>query len=771
MRTQWRSWWPALVVVLVSRAPAYAGWGSPETIENAVGTGPVPIAVDNGGVAHVAYTLDDNRLRWKTRVPSGRGHSWVEVWPDGPKEAYLPDIAVDAQRNVYLIWDAKWAADTTIVRFRCVGANKWAQDGAPVPVPGVRGYWPQVRVGPTGRVHVIAYCQQPDGSRQVLYTFRRSWDGEWSEVTALDASSPLQGVIVPAMCIGANEDAHIVYPWSDGGHKADAKEGDTRYVRLRDGRPVVGPLNVTSGSSPDKVRSYHCGVGVDDRNGMAYVAVQQNDGFKKIGVHTWVWTVGAEGSTAGPFDASPQDGSTNPIVAVHDGRVDVLSQGTDPESKQIAPFVFTLGSSACEEPIPGKRLTSARFCKDAAGNDYVTVRNTTDLKYQFAMRRNEPSRWSAPVNVSGTPGKFSVRPAMAFDWQGNMHVAIEEFLDLYDRLFYANNVGGSWQAQDITPEEHINSRIIEPALALTPDGVLHIIYATKGVYRDPDSRPGIWEITKPVSGGEWSKPEPLHACRTGEGTAMGWAAVDDSGGIYVNYLVLPWAKRNPGQLYGRYKPRAGAWGREELLAQSSNGKWPSARKGNPSHGGYLICDGKRYYLTYSSDKAYLVIRDERGLWGDPIAIGESGGSPRVAISPKGELAVAYHQNVGDPPGDWFDVFVAFSQDGGRTWSKPYNVVPSPSYLDRDPEIVFDERGRFHVCWQKFVKDGDQPDIWMRARVNGKWGEAEDITNTVSRTGTPLQALRVHDGKLHFLYCDNAGDGFEEVYHRWREARR
>lgn len=357
---------------------ALAVWSAPDTIENPMSGGPKEIAVDAGGLVHVVYTDSYNTLHWKVRLSTG---NWSERWSTNP--AFFVHICVDRYRNVYLIWNSIRAGETKMVKYNYTGGTTWTQAASPIIVPNVIGYWPRIKVGPKGYVHALASYGDPNG-RLTKYSVNMTGDwsnaAAWSPLLNLDATGPLEGYTIPSLAVDSNDDAHVCMSTS-------ANSGDVNYYRLHNGAVALGPINVSGPA--DGARSYWPNLDVDRTTNSAYVAIQQNDNYLGMGTHSWLWIITSAGVKTGPFNVSPQNGAQVPYVACRNGNTQILSGNYDACSGgQLAAFVWNYNTGYCDEPITCARNTDNRICKDNAGNDYVTLRNTTDDLSQLIVRNN-----------------------------------------------------------------------------------------------------------------------------------------------------------------------------------------------------------------------------------------------------------------------------------------------------------------------------------------------------------------------------------------------
>lgn len=352
-------------------------------------------------------------------------------------------------------------------------------------------------------------------------------------------------------------------------------------------------------------------------------------------------------------------------------------------------------------------------------------------------------RWSEPIDISNDRRFFAVGGNIDFDSSGNVHMSYCNFHDNLGGVYYTNNVSGAFLHGELVAST--GGKPSGPRILVTPDQVIHIFWGKKGQY----------EITRPVSGGRWSKPLRLDTSH--EGGYFCWAERNSAGDIYMMWLKLFDDKEKPrNALWGRCKPLGGDWGPVELVvAGTADNNFPV--------GSWVTCYGDSFYATYELNKRpYYRRRSADGSWGPSKEINDKGGWGRIAFSPTGnEMAAVWMDNSGRCDLD-FRIFARFSYDGGERWG-PVFVVSDGCWLFRHSEIIYDANGNLHIAYQGKYSDPVQFDMYYRARIDGKWGPIVNLTNTPSRTGAAYNAITSLGNKLYFTYCDNLIDGFEDVY--------
>ncbi len=347
--------------------------------------------------------------------------------------------------------------------------------------------------------------------------------------------------------------------------------------------------------------------------------------------------------------------------------------------------------------------------------------------------------WTAPVNLSETPSRFSGDASIAVDRDGFLHVAYWDFLDADRRIYHTTNRPGTWQRTLVATSART------PILKVNPlDGRLHLFFRQEGTE-------AILEVTGDPSGGAWSSPSRVDAA-PGGGYLLD-AEFDGSGGLYVAWLHLFDRSIFPNSgVWGRYRPAGGTWGPTHLIAfhtDDHHEKFPQ--------GFNLVARGGRIYGLYDV-KGPKMKWFENGVWSP-----ERTGAHRAAFSPSGEMAGVWAMSNPLPHSglDW-DIYVSFSYDGGQTWGPATDVSQCP-WLARNPEVAYDADGNLHIFYQRKDSDPEQFDMWYAGRINGTWLTSYNFTQTPGRTGGSLDCVLAVGNDLHYVYSDNTATGYEDVF--------
>lgn len=188
------------------------------------------------------------------------------------------------------------------------------------------------------------------------------------------------------------------------------------------------------------------------------------------------------------------------------------------------------------------------------------------------------------------------------------------------------------------------ARVVAPALALGPDGAVHVAYYDLGNdVRDYQGLEGpTWE-------GTWSV---LAATSTDRGRGFGPSVVVDDAVAPPGRVML---------IYTMPPPSVAADGEGRLYAA-----WGDARLGDPDVFWARSTDGGRSWQR------------SRRLNDDREANGADQYLPRLGVSPDGRLDAIFYDRRNDPNNVFTHVYYAFSTDGGRNFAPNRKLTTAAS---------------------------------------------------------------------------------------------
>lgn len=369
------------------------------------------------------------------------------------------------------------------------------------------------------------------------------------------------------------------------------------------------------------------------------------------------------------------------------------------------------------------------------------------------------SSWGPVENLSNRYERYEGAPAMVIDPSGHAHIVWDDWNTGTTYYFYTNNVSGSWATPTTLPYT-TSGKPSGAEMVLTPDGVLHAFIG----------KDDIFECTKSISGGSWSTPQQINTLTSG-----GWvnnAVVDAYGGIYLMYTHLfdSSAPVNSG-IYGRYKPLGGAWSATDIIHGTNHEhNWASGGRVT------VAVDGTTLWATYFFNDPYdggrptINFYKQRPYGGSWTPGGNGAEAPAgvkyeyLAVSPDGtKMATVWATDVdGDSYGLWFEVFAAFSYNGGASWTSATNIS-NMVHLDRSPKATFDSNNNLHVVWEGFHGAGGHVDY--RGHIGGAWGDRITLFGNADVYGSPPHQITNDGNEIHLTFgADTDGTPWNGNYY-------
>jgi len=221
------------------------------------------------------------------------------------------------------------------------------------------------------------------------------------------------------------------------------------------------------------------------------------------------------------------------------------------------------------------------FCDDSTGDREI-----------YYTRKPSGGSWSAPVNISNTPGTRSEWPDMTAAADGTIHAVFNDGAPtgqvVYGDIFYARrSTGGAWSSPtNISNRPAANDFLAR--IALAPNGSLHV------VWNDP---PLLWYATSP-DGTSWSPPSNI-ASAGGSVWPIPSVAVDTGNTVHVAFV----AQAAGLDIFHMWKPPAGSWSSPVNVSNTAGDSNHPDLRADPSGGLRLLWHDNtsgNYEVLYAS---------------------------------------------------------------------------------------------------------------------------------------------------------------------------
>jgi hypothetical protein len=107
-------------------------------------------------------------------------------------------------------------------------------------------------------------------------------------------------------------------------------------------------------------------------------------------------------------------------------------------------------------------------------------------------------------------------------------------------------------------------------------------------------------------------------------------------------------------------------------------------------------------------------------------------SPNVIIEPTGTISIAYSIRLNEDRG----IYLIQSADGGETWSDPiqiFNGVAAQWEMIDDPQLTYTADGNLHILWRRYSLPPDEVSeglYYARSEDDGKtWSDPQEVVGT------------------------------------------
>ena len=248
--------------------------------------------------------------------------------------------------------------------------------------------------------------------------------------------------------------------------------------------------------------------------------------------------------------------------------------------------------------------------------------------------------------------------------------------------------------------QHIADRQLDPD---APTGLLRVRgRASTAVWEVPEKGRYAYsriEVSSTTSHGHWGRPATV--VPRGKGSI---GSLDLALGP-AHMAALAWNRTDDPSVMVRTRTGPDArWGRAKVL-----GRGGSAQLAMDAHG--VIS------ATWLGNRGITAARRIHGRWEQPQILGRYGGDPDIAVSKRGDVAVAWPTEHG--------VGVAVRRSGTKAWSTPTFIRSSIAYPG-DVGIAIGDHGRALVMWVRSEEEADYASRyigWAQSTPATGWSNA------------------------------------------------
>ncbi|MBN1223235.1 MAG: hypothetical protein JXB23_08285 [Candidatus Aminicenantes bacterium] len=318
------------------------------------------------------------------------------------------------------------------------------------------------------------------------------------------------------------------------------------------------------------------------------------------------------------------------------------------------------------------------------------------------------------IKISSS-GARSATPLVVADSNGAAHVIWAEGVSARRNVFYNTNKGGTWRNPvNVSPDIKLGASGPWLDFAIDPADRLHYVLTAVSPY------PNYEIYYKQFSNEEWQPSVNI------SGTAL-----PDAGGSACPTIAASPVNNNCYVVWYDDIDDPDHW---RLYFNSGKGNDWNRSSALPLGGGTYIPE----IDVDDSDTAHLI-------W----------------IQRRKGTSVVYYSFNSNPPDT-------------NKWTSPMGISGETRQEWCDPDIAVDGQGNVYVAWIH-NKDNNR-EIYVRRRINGKWGELENASKTPGSSMFPRIAVDKNNGNVYVvwqekvngkwqIYFNNAQDG------KWSTATR
>ena len=340
--------------------------------------------------------------------------------------------------------------------------------------------------------------------------------------------------------------------------------------------------------------------------------------------------------------------------------------------------------------------------------------------------------WSTATNLSNT-WTNSNQPAIAITSDGTLHVVWEE----EGYIYYVNRPpDGDWSAPTSVPGCPQNSDDL--SLTVGNDDTLHLVWWSSdlaGLY-------GVLYASKP-SGGTWSSPERIAPDSSEiEGADV---AVDGSGAVHA---VWSYPLSGVHYVWHASKPPGGTWSSPLNLSNNFSYSTDPSIAVDSASTVHVVWKG----TSYGDYEILYACKPDGGSWTSPFNVSDDSAAsyePSLAVDGADALHLVWRDST------WSVLYK--TRPGGGAWQATELVGSNMLGLYRAPVIAIEGDGK-HVAWQ-----APRGEIFYAFKLgSGAWSEAENASNSMGSSAVPDLAVD-GTGTLHLVWADDTPGSNEVLY--------
>jgi len=355
------------------------------------------------------------------------------------------------------------------------------------------------------------------------------------------------------------------------------------------------------------------------------------------------------------------------------------------------------------------------------------------------------------IKISSSGGR-SATPHIVADSGGAAHVVWVEGTGGQRNVFYGTNKGGTWRSPaNVSPDINVGASGPWMDFAIDTEDRLHYVLTAVSPY------PNYEVYYKSFSNEEWQPSRNISETALPDaggsaGPAIGTSPVN--GNCYVVWYD-DIDEPDHWWLYFNYG-KGNSWSKSRAMPLGSGTYIPEIDV-DGSDTAHLIWIHRRrgssvVYYSFNTNPPDI------NKWTSPMGIsGETmldWCEPHIAVAREGNVYVAWMQNRDGNR----EIYVRRKIDG--KWGEPENASKTPGASELPRIAVDNNNGNVYVVWQEKVNGKWQ--IYFNNSQGGQWSTATAITNNSADSIEP-DVFVDNSGEIHIAYSDNSSGNFEIWY--------
>jgi len=371
----------------------------------------------------INITMNDNHSVIVVYEPSVSWEGTKRLTWNAGSSSY-PAIATDSSGNIHVVWEDSTPGNDEIYYKRSTdGGSSWTTKR--LTWNAGSSYIPAIATDSSGNIHVVWYDYTP-GNAEIYY--KRSTDGgsSWQPTKRLTWNAG--DSLWPSIATDPSGNIHIVWVDETPGN------WEIYYKRSTDG----GSSWTTKRLTWNAGYSYEPAIATDPSGNIHIVWVDETPG--NVEIYYKRSTDGGSSWTTKRLTWNSGDSGLQAIATDPSGNIYVVWMDDTPGNREIYYKRSTDGGSSWQST---KRLTwNAGFSQcpaivtDSSGNIHVVWEDTTPGNAEIYYKRSTDggSTWTTK-RLTWNAGR-SIRPAIATDSSGNIHVVWNDYTPGNEEVYY-----------------------------------------------------------------------------------------------------------------------------------------------------------------------------------------------------------------------------------------------------------------------------------------------------------------------------------------------